>query len=92
MSAAKRHDRWGRDRDTGARGLEIGIRRVKNGKVKIAGEFWEAVPGGGSLKTYEGKNVEVGCVDCWASRYHARDPETLNFIANLALAKEPPRE
>lgn len=81
--STKKHDRWGRDRDTGARGLEFGIRHVKSGKVKIDGEFWEAIPGRGSLESYEGKNIEVSVADAWANRYDARDPETLQAIAML---------
>ena len=83
--SAKRRGLWGRDRDTGARGLDIGHRRVKNGKVKIAGKFWEAVPGRGSLESYEGKYIEVNCSDPWATRYDARDADTLNFVAYLRV-------
>lgn len=86
MSAKKIRDRWGNDASTGARGLEIGIRRVKNGMVKIGGELWKAVEGRGSLEKYEGKNVEVGVTDCWSTRYNALDPDTLNVIAVLVLA------
>lgn len=86
MKTSKIHDRWGRDRDTGARGLEIGIRLVKNGMVKIGGEFWKAIPGRGSLEKYEGKKIEVSVDDAHSTRYTARDTETLNSIAMLTNA------
>jgi hypothetical protein len=81
-------DRWGYDCDTGCRGLERGHRQVKNGAVKIGGEWWVEVSGRGSLKAYEGKTVEVAVEDRWSTRYVARDPETLNRIATLVVREK----
>jgi hypothetical protein len=53
----KIRDRWGYDSNTRAKGLEIGIRTVRNGTVKIDGQLWHAVRG--SLSHYEGRAVEV---------------------------------
>jgi len=66
----RRRDVWGYDANTGARGLSIGVRRVKNGMVKIGGEYWK--PRYGSLDEYEGKDVEVACQNAWATEYAAR--------------------
>lgn len=76
-------DRWGIDMNTGARGLEIGHRLVKKGAVKIAGEYWEAVPSRGSLEAFEGRTIEVGVSDAWSTVYTARDPQSLQAIAVL---------
>jgi len=84
----KIHDSWGRDRDTGAEGLERGVRRVKNGGVKIGGEYWVFVEGRGSWKDYEGKNVEVSVSDCWSTRYAARDMDSFQLIGYLVPKKD----
>lgn len=76
-------DQWGTDYKTGCNGLEIGIRTVRKGRVKIGKEYWIAIPGRGSLSDYEGKKIEVGVSDAWSTRYVARDPETLRNIATL---------
>ncbi len=81
----KRNDVWGRDTNTGAEGLEIGHRTVKNGAVKIDHVTWVAVRG--SLASYEGKMIEVSCSDAWATKYDAIDPETLEKIATLVAKK-----
>ncbi len=84
----KIRDRWGRDRDTGARGLEIGHRRVKNQRVKIGNEYFSACTGRGSLKDWEDKIIEVAVRDRLSTNYEARDPVTLDSIALLAIKKD----
>jgi hypothetical protein len=83
MGKAKKRDRWGRDRDTGAEGLESGIRRVRNGGVKIGCEYWYFVKGRGSWEKHEGKDVEVSCRDAWATGYIARDIDTFQTVGYL---------
>jgi hypothetical protein len=89
MATAKKiRDRWGYDVNTGARGLEIGIRTVKNGQVRIGNVWWSAIPGRGSLSNYEGKAVEVSVHDSFSTTYTARDPVTLQTVARLCVAEE----
>lgn len=79
-------DRIGRDRDTGVRGVEIGTRVVKNGAVKILGSTFR----GAALARWEGKTVEVGVHNAWATQYTIRNPETLDAICIASTVKEDP--
>jgi len=80
---SKIRDKWGRDVNTGARGLEMGLRSVRGGAVRIGGDLF--VCSVGSLEKYEGKKIHVRVMDAWATEYLASDAGTMQSIATLRV-------
>jgi len=74
-------DKWGYDIQTQARGLEWGVRVVKNGAVKIDGTLFKSRYG--KLAGHEGKKVILSVNDCFASEYTVRDFETHATICTI---------
>lgn len=76
-------DRIGRDRDTGVRGVELGVRVVKNGEVRILGYVFRCP----ALDAWEGKAVEVSVRDAHGTQYSIRNPDTLDSIGVAAMVR-----
>lgn len=75
-------DRWGKDVQTGARGLEDGTRFVHgDGYVLIGGEIFE----GKCLAKLVGEKVRLVVANCWATEYSVYDPETNRRIGDIRL-------